>query len=611
MKGNKMDKKELIIEALRKMTSHAQEILKITPGDLSTSDRTKLDMFRVIQSLFVQNQSTLQKMIDNEEISRVMVQEISGHLEVNKIVEKYIEKIIEYNSDRLEGNQIHFKNMDLFLDAMLPKIWNFNTDLIVIEKCHESLFLRFLQSRNQKRIIIIDKEFYTKGDVIYCNRRCLNNVFESFQLVIPIRMLFLSKLIGSKSSDEIERFYEKISELQREHIVNNNTLDRYSKKWVENTILNIPHISKSKHARGLSDYFKGRDVIIISPGPSLEENLNLLRDKNDKIIIAVAQAVPALTLNGITPEFVHVLDPQDFTYCLDGADVENINIICTEYVSSKFTSMPFKQKFFSFSSKKIFQLSKIFKEENFNFFGAASVSVSALMLAQQLGAARIALIGQDLSFGEKQYYGGYTNKGYIKHSHDLTLPGYYGGLVDTQYDYYIFHKQFQQFAKSKNLQVTLFNCTQGGAFIEGFKHIDLIEFLRLKTEGETKEDSSLYLHQSSLKHEKKLKVMIESCILQSNKLILLIDTWNRKKLLDRQGSEKFNLELEIFEYAMNIDFLSAALHSPLAHFAQACVSGFTHDSLEIHKKISIEEMKNIVLDLKKIFEFCLIEFNHN
>jgi hypothetical protein len=184
--------------------------------------------------------------------------------------------------------------MDLFLDAMLPKIWNFNTDLIVIEKCHESLFLRFLQSRNQKRIIIIDKEFYTKGDVIYCNRRCLNNVFENFQLVIPIRMLFLSKLIGSKSSDEIERFYEKISELQREHIVNNNTLDRYSKKWVENTILNIPHISKSKHARGLSDYFKGRDVIIVSPGPSLEENLNLLRDKNDKIIIAVAQAVPSL-----------------------------------------------------------------------------------------------------------------------------------------------------------------------------------------------------------------------------------------------------------------------------------------------------------------------------
>jgi hypothetical protein len=75
MKGNKMDKKELIIEALRKMTSHAQEILKITPGDLSTSDRTKLDMFSSYSKSFVQNQSTLQKMIDNEEISRVMVQE--------------------------------------------------------------------------------------------------------------------------------------------------------------------------------------------------------------------------------------------------------------------------------------------------------------------------------------------------------------------------------------------------------------------------------------------------------------------------------------------------------------------------------------------------------
>jgi hypothetical protein len=57
-----------------------------------------------------------------------------------------------------------------------------------------------------------------------------------------------------------------------------------------------------------------------------------------------------------------------------------------------------------------------------------------------------------------------------------TLPGYYGGTVFTKTDYAIFHTEFQNIAqavKDENTGIELLNCTEGGAFIEGFNHISL------------------------------------------------------------------------------------------------------------------------------------------
>jgi len=58
----------------------------------------------------------------------------------------------------------------------------------------------------------------------------------------------------------------------------------------------------------------------------------------------------------------------------------------------------------------------------------------------------------------------------------LTLPGYYGGTVQTRPNYYLFHREFVELAKQEVGQtrhIPLINSTEGGAFIEGFRHISL------------------------------------------------------------------------------------------------------------------------------------------
>jgi len=62
-----------------------------------------------------------------------------------------------------------------------------------------------------------------------------------------------------------------------------------------------------------------------------------------------------------------------------------------------------------------------------------------------------------------------------------TLPGYYGGTVQSKPDYAMFHTEFERIAAA-NLDFTpptkMFNCTEGGAFIEGFEHIPLLEAIK-------------------------------------------------------------------------------------------------------------------------------------
>jgi hypothetical protein len=56
------------------------------------------------------------------------------------------------------------------------------------------------------------------------------------------------------------------------------------------------------------------------------------------------------------------------------------------------------------------------------------------------------------------------------------LPGYYGGKVQTRPNYYCFHGDFVEIAKHEATQehpIALINCTEGGAFIEGFRHMPL------------------------------------------------------------------------------------------------------------------------------------------
>jgi hypothetical protein len=115
-------------------------------------------------------------------------------------------------------------------------------------------------------------------------------------------------------------------------------------------------------------------------------------------------------------------------------------------------------------------------------FGS-SVSVTAVYLAAKLGASEISLIGSDLAFQEEIYYGDIPRFGEEPlaakdvTSPPLVIPGYFGDEVTTKADFLIFKREFEELAVAWENKLVLNNCTEGGAYIEGFNHIPLAEVL--------------------------------------------------------------------------------------------------------------------------------------
>jgi len=151
----------------------------------------------------------------------------------------------------------------------------------------------------------------------------------------------------------------------------------------------------------------------------LERNIRVLQKREDCIVIATAQALPALSQHGIAPNYVFIMDPQDFSVVLENVDLTEIDLICPEFISHQFISAGFKDIYLTISDKNILKFDKDFGRKSFNFSGVSSVSVGAVKLAIQLGASSIAVIGQDLSFNDKQYFG--DNAWFEKDSHDKKL----------------------------------------------------------------------------------------------------------------------------------------------------------------------------------------------
>ena len=155
----------------------------------------------------------------------------------------------------------------------------------------------------------------------------------------------------------------------------------------------------------LTSTFKGNKCIIVSPGPSLKNNIALLEDHaGEHIVIAVAQACPALLKHNIYPDFVMVVDPVDYTHVLDGMDCAKVpGLIIADTCHPKFYALPFQNIFSYFAMGPALNSAEIMSAEPMRLFGG-SVSVTAADLAVKLGAEEISLIGSDLSFTDEIYY---------------------------------------------------------------------------------------------------------------------------------------------------------------------------------------------------------------
>ncbi len=278
---------------------------------------------------------------------------------------------------------------------------------------------------------------------------------------------------------------QKVFDTCKSKMVDVNTITKFSKVWLSNTIDNISAVNAGSKAYLLSDlagkYF-GQTALIAGAGPSLSDNIEKIQHNRDKFVIfAVNKTVKYLLQNGITPDFVVCLDARNMNKTLGGLEnnFTHVNAIVDIRTDKEIMNKGFNKIFFNFSETDFF-IKKLAKYNNFMKFyeSGGSASTFALVSAVKMGFSKVVLAGIDLAFKDNIIYSYGEAMQRVSQTeiivdkvkkNILQVKSVNGGLVYTREDYEAFISHFETLIKELNYS-EIYNISSFGALIEGVKN---------------------------------------------------------------------------------------------------------------------------------------------
>ncbi|MDP1510311.1 DUF115 domain-containing protein [Paenibacillus ottowii] len=303
---------------------------------------------------------------------------------------------------------------------------------------------------------------------------------------LPYRALFTAELKKFN-----ETLYRMVSNKKEKMAINHV----YEKKWALNSMHNFPfilHSSDFLHAG--SEYIEGKPVLIISAGPSLNdeiEHLRYIRENNLAYLFTVGSAVNTLVEHGIYPHGTFSYDPNEY----------NVNVI-QKVIDKQIDSIPLvfgstvgKHTLDAYPgrlmhiiisqdelSKHVLRTSEGNKPTIIN--DAPSVAVIALQCMIRMKADPIVLVGQNLAYRGEQYYAeGITHAKGVPASADLPrVEGVHGQQVVTRQSF-IKMKTEMEFYISRAKGTEFINTTREGATIKGAYFQNLGEVIQTRLKG--------------------------------------------------------------------------------------------------------------------------------
>nr|WP_321428219.1 6-hydroxymethylpterin diphosphokinase MptE-like protein [uncultured Campylobacter sp.] len=355
---------------------------------------------------------------------------------------------------------------------------------------------------------------------------------------------------------------------------------------VNHTTLHIPdmlegiplsHIKKQRSK-------KTKTAIIVSTGPSLDKQLELLKKvKDHATIISVDASYSILKAHGIKPDFVTTMERAELTAEFFNSPVSAFDdeiIFCAttlthpntvKYLKGRNSSYIFRPLPYEFG----------FDDENFGYLcGGPSAAHFAFDLAAYLEHEKIIFIGQDLAYGKDRstHAVGHTARTAAekdkKQETEYTTAYGGDGMVETMATWNLFRQYFEGMiheTKSANENLLIYNCTEGGARIAGtieapFKEIlekevltEIKPYFSLPKKLNERQKEAKYKKYSkhvktALKYGEKLQKKCEKLFLKLAKQIELANKLKAQGKNDKINYEKLkDLALEIDDFKLGLD----------------------------------------------------------
>ncbi|EAJ2614346.1 motility associated factor glycosyltransferase family protein, partial [Campylobacter coli] len=307
-------------------------------------------------------------------------------------------------------------------------------------------------------------------------------IYENIQKSVKIFNLYIHNNFYEKFyTQKIKILNYKLMETIK-YIVLNKGNDPYdSIIGIKHTLNNIPKLLSHGIFQDFLKKRKGKvkNAIIVSTGPSLTKQLPLLKQYANKATIFCADsAYPILAKHNIKPDYVCMLERDDIvSKCFDNDFKEfdkGILFILASVVHKEVIEFLERNNREYMLVHRPLHFAASLNLKEFGYIGVgASVANMAYELAASLRHENIIFIGQDLAYAKdgsshprEHIYG---NQGEKLRGEVYTLA--YGGekQVRTQLTWNLFRQAFEKdiFWAKEKLKINTYNCTEGGARIEG------------------------------------------------------------------------------------------------------------------------------------------------
>lgn len=223
-------------------------------------------------------------------------------------------------------------------------------------------------------------------------------------------------------------------------------------------------------------FFAGKRVYMVAGGPSLDNSMDILRDKSDdQVIICVGTSARKLVNAGISPEFVIITDASDNMYNqIHGLlDQSKTRLLYMCSANAKAVTYYSGQKYAIF--QKNFDLAEDYatKHGYSLVMTGGSVSTTALDICIGFGCKEIVCLGLDLAYTNNQTHASDTlgNKTITNHVGTQLVKSVSGEMIYTSPNLASYHRWIEN--RIRGIEDVHFVNVSDGAFIEGMHNLPL------------------------------------------------------------------------------------------------------------------------------------------
>ncbi|MGE5628580.1 MAG: motility associated factor glycosyltransferase family protein [Solirubrobacterales bacterium] len=257
-------------------------------------------------------------------------------------------------------------------------------------------------------------------------------------------------------------------------MINMNTNIGYSKDFFKCYMKNLKQILDSSIVNEFKGKLNGVPAIIVSAGPSLEKNIELLKEVKGKfIIITGIRTVMSLTKHHIKPDIVCAIDATEAMYevAKPSLDCEAPLVFCENTNYKILEEYKGKRIFFKEGMNLLNLTNELTGLKIDTLWSGGSVAHNCTAFARYAGCNPIIFIGQDFAYTNEKYHAdsaSIAKNNKVEDSDIIYCKDINGEDIKTSLILDVYRKNMEQFIRSA--KDTLFiNSTEGGALMDGAK----------------------------------------------------------------------------------------------------------------------------------------------